>query len=156
MTQNPCHDVRERERGAQQARRLAVLGVLLVGCSQSDPPAPPAREPSKAKAAIASPAGCEGVFDPPPQAKNLCIQRVISKSGEIHWTSWAVPGSAADAFTAYEARARACGAEVTGLKVSKGEHRLSVHEGTEKGYPSCETSPPANHAVVIISVMYQR
>ncbi|MDF2696499.1 MAG: hypothetical protein K0S65_4882 [Labilithrix sp.] len=105
--------------------------------------------------------GCAGLFDPPEGAVKLCNEHTMGGDAEIHWTSWAVTTSRMDAFERYRTRATACSASVTTkppiLSVTKDETRLSVHDATETGYPSCANRPPPSHAsVIIISTRHVR
>jgi hypothetical protein len=105
--------------------------------------------------------GCAGLFDPPEGAVKLCDEHVVANGSDIHWTSWAVTSSRTDAFRPYEQRAATCSASVTTtpplLTVSKEAKRLSIHEATETGYPTCANRAPATHpTVVIVSVKVDR
>lgn len=135
--------------------------------SGSPGPAPPAAPnggpPSAVAAKSAGPprAGCDGLFDPPAGAVKLCDEHVLGGGAEIHWTSWAVKTSRMDTFRRYQEHADGCSASATSKppapSVTKGDARLTIHDASESGYPSCATRPDADHpTVVVISTKHVR
>lgn len=127
------------------------------------PAAPNATPPSAVAEKSAGPPreGCDGLFDPPAGAVKLCDEHTLGSGAEIHWTSWAVRTSRVETVRLYEQRAAGCGATATSnptsLSLGKGDARLSVHDASESGYPSCTTKPPADHpTVLVISTKHDR
>ena len=157
-----------------------MISIMCVACSGAGdappkekapaPAATPAATPAPAPAPAATPAAtpdrdkdpCSGLFDPPPGATRLCEENVLGQGAEIHWSSWAVTTSRWDTFTLYQERAKGC-PDVSSvskpplLAVSQNDTRVSIHDVTETGYPSCATKPgPDAKSVVVISAKLDR
>lgn len=152
-----------------------LAALLLVGCSKpqtdSNNPTPAttaATAPTATTAAVQSApstsapaptprAACDGVFDAPPGAVKLCDEHVLADKSEIHWTSWSVTTSRMETFEPYRKRAGECKMGFTFkppiLSVSNNaDMRLSIHDVTETGFPSCSTKPGAEaRSVIVIS-----
>jgi len=150
------------------AREPAAPSAQVVPSSTSTTsgspgPAPPPATPNvappsavAAKSAGPPREGCDGLFDPPAGAVQLCDEHVLGDGAEIHWTSWAVNASRTETFHVYQQRAGECSGSSTSspplLSVSRGDARLSVHDANERGYPSCAARPgPDRPTVVVIS-----
>jgi hypothetical protein len=134
----------------------------VAPAASSAPPPTTAPTPATTKAAGPPREGCDGVFDPPQGAIKLCDEHVLADKSEIHWTSWSVTTSRMDTFDPYRKRAGECKMGATWkppiLSISNNaDMRLSIHDVTETGFPSCSVKPGAEaKSVIVISQKHDK
>src|SRR5438105_15920302 len=116
---------------------LFVVILAACSCSRSRSPAPPPAQ-----------IDCKDLFAPPPRGEKLCEEHVAATDSEIAWTSWALDEPLADVTRRYQDAAGRCHATTTpapDFSVAQGERRISTHDATATGYPTCEKKPSPVH-----------
>ena len=149
-------------------RTVTLLVIAACGCSRSGPreEAPPASAPAPAPVATRADAStavdCKGLFSPPAGSELLCDEHVLGTGMEIHWRSYGSKEARALLESPYHSGATRCGhALVTKpplFSVSDDAAlRLELFEPSDKGYPTCTTTPKAEHrTVIVISEKFDR
>jgi hypothetical protein len=114
-----------------------------------------------ANSAAATGDDCERLFAEPANADKLCDEHDNAVDSELHWQSYATKESRVDVNRRYHEWASRCHfgfvTKPPIFSVTKGPTRLSTHEASISGYPTCEKKPSADHqTVIVISTMLKR
>ncbi len=151
--------------------RLLLVLALASACGRTAEPvreaAPPPTAPVAAVTSVSSPSvsspsasspnaksECDAIFEAPPDAEELCNEHVRGQKAEIHFRSYGTSEARVDVNRRYQGPAGRCHFGVVTkppiFSVAKDNLRLSTHEASETGFPTCANAPKPTHKTVIV------